>query len=81
MRKGHSCQGHAQIFHVRKVGLGPLCWHMDLFEDHLLLRSMERFPPRNMPLQGADLNRLIATGCWAHNKANSVVARPRRIAL
>jgi len=43
-----------------KIGLSSLAGPMPLFKDDVLLRSMQCFPLRDVSLQGAHLDRLIA---------------------
>src|SRR6266699_7088266 len=45
---------------MRKIGLRPLSRRMHLLKDHLLGLAIERFPPGNMPLQGAHLRGAVA---------------------
>jgi len=52
--------GDAQIRHVREIGLSSLAGPMPLFKDDVLLRPMQRFPLRDVSLQGTHLDRLIA---------------------
>src|SRR5450755_272143 len=49
MRKRFTCNGHAKIFHMRKIGLGTFSWGMVLLEHDLLIRSIQRSPSGNMP--------------------------------
>src|SRR5437899_528128 len=61
VRKGFSCNGHAQILHMGEIGLGSLSGLVSLFKDDLLLRPRHSTPSGNVPLQGPDLGRSIAT--------------------
>src|SRR5437660_5779860 len=45
---------------MSKIGLSMRTWPMPLFKDDVLRRAMQRFPLRDMALQGAHLDRLIA---------------------
>jgi hypothetical protein len=54
--------GDAQILHVREIRLPALTGPVPLFKDDLLLRSMQGFPLRDVSLQGAHLDGLVAPG-------------------
>src|SRR5690348_14246362 len=49
MRKWFSCDGDAQIAHVRKIGLSAFAGCMHLLKEHLALRPRQRAPAGNMP--------------------------------
>jgi len=52
--------GHGEVSHVGEVGQALLTWRVVLPEDHLALRSMQRLPLPDTPLQrAADARRQI----------------------
>src|SRR6266699_1539760 len=54
--------GDAQILHVREIRLSSLAGPVPLLEDDVLLRPMQCFPLRDVSLQGAHLDGLVAPG-------------------
>src|SRR6266567_7510766 len=62
VREGHAAQRDAQVVHMGEIGLTSFTWLMPLFEDDILLRPMQRFPLRDVSLQGAHLDRLVPLG-------------------
>jgi len=62
VRERHAAKGNPQILHVCEIRLSSLPWPMSLLKDDILLRPMQRFPLRDMTLQRAYLDRLVALG-------------------
>ena len=62
VREGHAAQRDAQVVHMGEIGLTSFTWLMPLFEDDILLWPMQRFPLRDVSLQGAHLDRLVPLG-------------------
>ena len=60
VRECFPSNGHAQIFHMREIGLGSFTRGMPLFKDDFLRFAMQRFPLGDMSLQSAHLRRTIA---------------------
>jgi hypothetical protein len=57
MWKRYSGKNDVQIFHLGEIGRGALSGRVDVLEDDLLRRSMDRLPVGNLPLEGAHLGR------------------------
>src|SRR5438034_5723211 len=55
-----TADGDAQILHMCEIRLPTLARPMPLFKDDVLLWPMQRFPLRDVSLQGTHLDRLIA---------------------
>src|SRR5579875_3859832 len=49
VRKGFPSNRHAQILHMRKIGLSSFSRGMDLLKHDLLLWAMQELPFGNMP--------------------------------
>src|SRR2546423_14667086 len=60
VRERHAADGNPQILHVCEIRLSSLPWPMSLLKDDILLRPMQRFTLRDMTLQRADLDRMLA---------------------
>ncbi len=82
VRECHATDRDAQVVHLGEIGLPSFAWLMPLFEDHVLLRPMQRFPLRDVALQGAHLDRLILLGMSLaqQRKQRRPEASPDRVA-
>src|SRR5260221_115011 len=82
VRECHATHRDAQVVHLGEIGLPSFAWLMPLFEDHVLLRPMQRFPLRDVALQGAHLDRLIPLGMSLaqQRKQRRPEASPDRVA-
>ncbi len=60
VRERDTADGDPEILHMREIRLPALAGPMPLFKDDVLLRPMQRFPLRDMSLQGSHLNGLVA---------------------
>jgi len=80
MREGLARQRNAQVLHVGKIRLGPFCGGMDLFKNHLALRTMQGTPGSNLSLERAHLGWAIAVGMaltHKHKQGGSEASRDR----
>src|SRR5258708_39622525 len=60
VRERNAADGNQEILHVGEIRLSSLPWPMSLLKDDILFRPMQRFPLRDMTLQRAYLDRLVA---------------------
>jgi hypothetical protein len=59
MGERDAVDGDQEIVHVCEIGLSSFPWPMPLFEDDVLLWPMQRFPLRDVSLQGTHLDGLV----------------------
>ena len=62
VRERNAAEGDQEIIHMCEIRLPSFSWSMPLLKDHFLLWTMQRFPLRDVSLQRAHLDGLIALG-------------------
>ena len=81
VREEDAGDGEAQVGHVGEVGLRPLAGPVDLGEDHLPGRAVLRAPRGDVPLQGPQLDRLVAPRVLVAQQGEEGRRLQRRIPL
>ena len=65
VREGYARQGNRQIVHMGEVGLPKPTRQMHLLKDDVASWAGLSAPDGNMPLEGAELDGLVAAGMEA----------------
>src|SRR5215471_3629003 len=79
VREGQACESYRQIVHMGKVRLTKPARLMDLLKDDVTGWTLLGTPGGNMPLEGAELDGLVATGMQQTELVKQGLSLERRV--